>query len=262
VIWAGIGTGPAQGGVTSGVTAGVTRGGGTSPAVLAGGHPQAGYALVVPLAFPSHQGLIAPLWRRWPSRFQVLGCCVGAAVPDIVDGAYGLLRGHLGQAYGHSLLGLLLLCVPTGLALNAAIKWVGRALDRTATGARLRWLARSIHRWSAAPTRSVEVMSVAVGAFSHLVFDFVSHGNFLLLLPWYEDEAFFPAFWYAHWADVRLPFYERPYPIGPHFAVWTALSVAGAWLLFAPGQEPPSSAGGDDRTRANVRLGDANRSRP
>ena len=168
---------------------------------------------------------------------------MGAAVPDVVDGAYGLLRGHLGQAYGHSLIGLLFLCLPTGLALNAAIKGAGRALDRRATDARLRWIARSIARWSVAPSRTVEVASVAVGAFSHLVFDFISHGNFLWLYPWYEDERFFPAFWYARWAEVKLPFYELPYPLGPHFAVWTVLSVAGAWMLLAPGSRS-SAAGG------------------
>jgi hypothetical protein len=193
----------------------------------------------VPLAFPSHQGLIAPLWRRWPARFQVLGCCVGAAVPDVVDGVLGLLRGHLGQGYGHSLIGLLLLCLPVGLALNAAIKGVGRALERRTTGVRLRSLSRSIERWGAVPSRTVEVVSVGAGALSHLMFDFVSHGNFLWLYPWYQDESFFPAFWYARWAEVRLPVYEKPYPLGPHFAVWTALSIAGAWMLFAPGKKLP-----------------------
>jgi hypothetical protein len=164
----------------------------------------------------------------------VLGCCVGAAVPDIVDGVYGILRGHLGQAYGHSLVGLVFLCLPAGLALNAALKWVGRALERRATGARLRWLAHGIGRWGATPSRAVEVASVAVGALSHLVFDFVSHGNFLWIYPFYQDERFFPAFWYARWTEVRLPFYEKAYPIGPHFAVWAVLSVAGAWMLLAP----------------------------
>jgi hypothetical protein len=163
---------------------------------------------------------------------------VGAAVPDVVDGVIGLLRGHLGQGYGHSLFGLFTLCLPAGLALTAAIESAGRALGRQAKDERLRRLARSIERWSAAPSRTVEVVSVGVGALSHLVFDFLSHGNFLWLYPWYQDEAFFPAFWYARWTEVRLPFYEKPYPIGPHFAVWTALSVAGAWLLLAPGRTP------------------------
>jgi hypothetical protein len=188
----------------------------------------------VPLAFPSHQGLIAPLWRRWPHHFQVLGCCVGAAVPDIVDGVIGLARGHLGQGYGHSLVGLFFLCVPAGLALNAAIEAAGRALGRRAASAAAMWLARSIERWAAAPSRAAVVASVTVGAFSHLFFDFISHGNFLWLYPWREDATFFPGFWYERWAEVRLPFYREPYPLGPHFVVWAALSVAGALMLLAP----------------------------
>lgn len=190
----------------------------------------------MPLAFPSHQGLIAPLWRRWPERFQVLGCCVGAAVPDVVDGVIGLARGHLGQGYGHGLAGLVVLCIPTGVALTEAIAALGRTLERRATGKPTLWLSRSIARWSAARSRAVEIGSVAVGALSHLVFDFVSHGNFLWLYPWYQDEAFFPASWYRRWTEVHLPFYEKPYPIGPHFAVWAALSVMGAWMLFVPGR--------------------------
>ena len=45
----------------------------------------------MPLAFPSHQGLVAPLWRRWPDRYYVLALCIGAAAPDIVDGVLSLL---------------------------------------------------------------------------------------------------------------------------------------------------------------------------
>jgi hypothetical protein len=197
----------------------------------------------MPLAFPSHQGLIAPLWRRWPRRFQVLGCCVGAAVPDVVDGVVGLARGHLGQGYGHSLVGLFLLDLPAGLLLDAAIVAAGRALGRGAEGSRAARLSRSIAQWSAAPSRAVEVWSVWVGALSHLVFDFVSHGGFLWLYPWREDAAFFPRFWYERWAEVRLPFYTDPYPLGPHFVVWAALSVAGAWMLLRRGRAGATGAG-------------------
>lgn len=188
----------------------------------------------MPLAFPSHQGLIAPLWRRWPERFTALGCSVGAAIPDVVDGLLGLARGHLGQGLGHSLVGLFFLCLPAGLALTEAIRWAGRIIGRRANAAWPRSLSQNIARWGCAPSRAVEVLSVGIGAFSHLFFDFISHGNFLWLYPWYEDRAFFPRFWYARWAEVRLPFYEEPYPIGPHFMVWTALSVAGALMLFEP----------------------------
>jgi hypothetical protein len=71
-----------------------------------------------------------------------------------------------------------------------------------------------------------------VGALSHLVFDFVSHGNFPWLLPWYDPARVFPDFWYARWTEVKVPGYVEPYPIGPHFAVWAALSVVGAILFF------------------------------
>ena len=67
---------------------------------------------------PSHQGLIAPLWRRWPHRFNILALCIGAGIPDVFDGIAGLLlRGHLGQWHGHTLWGMHLLCVPVGLLL-------------------------------------------------------------------------------------------------------------------------------------------------
>jgi hypothetical protein len=60
----------------------------------------------MPLSFPSHQGLIAPLWRRWPAAFDVPALCAGAAMPDVVDGVAATWRGHFGQGIGHSYDGL------------------------------------------------------------------------------------------------------------------------------------------------------------
>jgi hypothetical protein len=34
------------------------------------------------------------------------------------------------------------------------------------------------------------------------------------------------------WADISLPFYRAPYPLGPHALVWTMLSIIGAILFF------------------------------
>lgn len=173
----------------------------------------------MPLAFPSHQGLIAPLWRRWPNRFDALGLCVGAAVPDIIDGARALVRGHLGQGIGHSLIGLVLLCLPAGIALTLMLRpIVGR----------IGFLREIATRGSIVAVST----SVFVGALSHLVFDFVSHDKFLWLLPWFENPTFFPRFWYARWAEIRTPFYDKPYPVGPHFLVWLVLSVSGAVMFF------------------------------
>ena len=69
----------------------------------------------MPMTIPSHQGFLAPLWRRWPACFDIAALCVGAALPDVVDGLIGLFRGHFGQGFGHSLLGMLLLGLPLGL---------------------------------------------------------------------------------------------------------------------------------------------------
>ncbi len=165
----------------------------------------------MPLAFPSHPGLIAPLWRRFPHRFEAIACGIGAAVPDIVDGALGIARGHLGQWLGHSLLGLFVLDVPVGLALVIATRFFAKR--------------------PAAPL-SLLVFSTWVGALSHLVFDFISHESFLWLVPFYEPRRPFPEFWYARWFEVRLPGYREPYPIGPHFSVWVVLSVVGAIVFF------------------------------
>jgi hypothetical protein len=193
----------------------------------------------MPLLFPSHPGLMAPLWRRWPDAFVPLAASLGAMAPDLVDGIGGLHRGHLGQAYGHSLFGLCVLALPLGLALNEAIKAVGANLARRHGLQRSR-LSAAIRRWSTidgvdgrAPFL-IEAWSVWIGALSHLIFDFVSHGNFLWLYPWYENAQFFPDWWYARWFEIEVPFYASPYPFGPHFMVWIVLSILGAVLFFAP----------------------------
>ena len=94
----------------------------------------------MPFAFPSHQGLIAPLWRRWPRAFDIPALSVGAAMPDVVDGLIGAWRGHLGQGLGHSLAGMVFLCVPGGLML-----WFGlhAAARRLRPVSRDSFLARS-----------------------------------------------------------------------------------------------------------------------
>jgi hypothetical protein len=115
------------------------------------------------------------------------------------------------------LFGLVFLCWPAGIALYAIAK---------AAATRARWAT------SRRPRPRVEATSVLIGAFSHLFFDFVSHRNFLWLYPWYEDQRFFPHWWYARWLEIPLPFYREPYPLGPHLVVWTALSCLGAVLFF------------------------------
>lgn len=175
----------------------------------------------MPLAFPSHQGLILPLWRWWPGRIDALALSMGAAMPDIVDGLAVPIRGELGQWAGHSLLGVALACVPLGLVLTALL----RRLDP------MRIVTRADRATSPPPGLGWKAASVGIGALSHVAFDFVSHGNFLVLWPFVGDRHLFPAWFYVPYRSVKLPIYREPYPLAPHFVVWVFLSIAGIVLF-------------------------------
>lgn len=184
----------------------------------------------MPSAFPSHQGLILPLWQRWPERFHGLSLAVGAAAPDIVDGLAFVYRGKLGQWLGHSLIGLPLLCLPLSLLL---LPLVARATRRFA------W-ARKLDLRGGPHSFASRSLALLIGAASHDFFDLITHANFPLLLPWRDDASFFPAFWTHSWTAVDLFVYDEPYPIAPHFVSWAICSVLGV-VLFIRAVRAPSS---------------------
>lgn len=195
----------------------------------------------MPFGFPSHQGLIAPLYRRWPDRFSVLGLWVGAIVPDIIDGAASLaLRGHPGQWIAHSILGLMIVCVPIGLPITWLVRGLARASSRSsrATPKRLGvWLVGVDN----AKTWPTEALSVWIGAISHVLFDLFTHEHSKLLWPWLqEDPPWFGAAWTATWFRVSPPGYPD-YSIGPHFVAWTLLSIGGAVMFFRYPPRPHST---------------------
>jgi hypothetical protein len=175
----------------------------------------------VPLAFPSHQGLILPLWRWFPRRIDGLALCVGAAMPDIVDAAAWPFRGELGQWLGHSLLGILV-CAPAGLALT----WLTRRITPRAWAARL--------DKSGPPSGRVgrAALSAIIGTLSHVLFDLVTHADFLLFWPWYRNGHAFPEWWYHAWGSIPLPLYRDPYPLAPHTVAWVVFSIVGVILFI------------------------------
>jgi hypothetical protein len=201
----------------------------------------------MPLAFPSHQGLLAPLWRRWPGRFAVLALWVGALVPDVVDGTENVaVRGRFEQWLGHSLLGATLVGVPVGLALTAALRRVARRLARvrargrvSATLQRAAAFALAVDADGRPPRPAARVaadaLAVWIGALSHLFFDLLSHERSRLFWPIADDPAWFGAWWRTAWFRVSAPGYPG-YPIGPHFVSWLLLSVLGAVMFF---RRPP-----------------------
>lgn len=174
----------------------------------------------MPATFPSHQGLILPVWRRFPDRIDGLGLCVGAGMPDIVDAAAWPFRGELGQWLGHSLVGVIV-CVPAGLLLTRLIRW----------GVPPRWLAR-LDENSPSPRRMMRVCgSVGLGSLSHIFFDLVTHGSHQLFWPWYRAEEVFPSWWYHEWGNIPLFVYREPYPFAPHTIVWILMTIVGAVLF-------------------------------
>jgi hypothetical protein len=80
--------------------------------------------------------------------------------------------------------------------------------------------------------------SLAVGAFSHLCFDLISHGGFPWLMPWVSKIPIFPDWWYITWTTFSLPGYEEPFAVGPYLTVWLLLSFLGIYLLLRPAFRP------------------------
>ena len=200
----------------------------------------------MPLTFPSHQGLILPLARKWPRHFDALALCVGAAMPDVVDGLLGLYRGHLGQWYGHTLVGTVVFCWPGGLIITWLLIVVTRYLSLHFDSMRriLAVLAELAYPYRSKVDDAKTVVirnrlvfvsvSIWIGTLSHLLWDFISHGNYLLLYPLHENSQIFPSWWYAVWYEIPLPFYKDPYPFGPPVVVWIALTLLGALLFIRP----------------------------
>jgi hypothetical protein len=174
----------------------------------------------MPVIFPSHQGLILPLWRRFPGRIDGVALCVGAALPDIVDAIAWPFRGELGQWLGHSLLGVVV-SVPVGLTLV----WILRRASPP------RLLSRLDQPSSSPSTIGRACISIGLGSLSHVLFDLVTHGNLRLLWPWYANDHAFPSWWYHTWGEIPLPFYREPYPFAPHTVAWILLTIIGAVLF-------------------------------
>lgn len=75
-------------------------------------------------------------------------------------------------------------------------------------------------------------LSAWIGGFSHLFFDFFSHGRFMWFYPWYNPPRFFPSWWYVRWFEIPVPGYEDPYPMGPHLLVWIGMNIVGIAAFF------------------------------
>ncbi len=153
--------------------------------------------------------------------------------PDIVDGALSaILRGRPGQWVGHSLIGVVAICVPLTLLLTHLAR---RSAERAARSSSPR-VAR-VATWfvdidpTEAHTFRGDGVSAGIGALSHVLVDLVSHDHSLLFFPFADDPRWFGASFYVPWTRVSFPGYPN-YPIGLPFMLWLVLSAAGAVMLF------------------------------
>lgn len=188
----------------------------------------------MPVAFPSHQGVILPLWRRFPRAIDGVAVSVGAAMPDVIDALAWPYRGKLGQWMGHSLVGTLA-CVAVGVPLVLLCRRILPA----------RWIANLDRGAPDRPTLGRMLLSLALGSLSHVFSDLVTHANCLLFWPGPEPDIF-PAWWSRAWTHVALPIYDEPYPIAPHWVSWALFTIGGAiafvWCVRKPVSAPSSRA--------------------
>lgn len=185
----------------------------------------------MPLTFPSHPGLILPLWAFRPRRYDALALTVGSMAPDVLDTILELPIGNSSLNFSHSLVGLVTACIPLTFATLLAGEPVLRRLLRFARGmpSMGSWLGRLVAR-PLVPQRVLA--SVALGAGSHLVFDALSKRHIDWFLPWRRPDLLHPALagpWMGLWyrghsrPGLELDFFEL---------LWVGWSILGA-ILFA-----------------------------
>ncbi len=195
----------------------------------------------MPMTFPSHQGLILPVARKWPHAFDVLALSVGAAMPDITDSLLGFpLNGYFKQWYGHSLIGIFTLDWIGGLLITWLLdRQVRRLLTSTRLSPRWRSYLEKAASMGAEESGRAENgprlwnFSLLVGIFSHIGFDLISHDTNLLFYPWYENVHWLPDWWYVIWFRMRpLHAFGRTYEAGVFSIVWGALTALGfIWFV-------------------------------
>jgi len=122
------------------------------------------------MPFPlAHPAAVLPFQRRFPHLLCFPALVVGSVIPDV---------GYLGNAFhldarAHSLTGLFTFCVPAGVA-TVLLLYAGRKYADSLLPA---WLGRILSplRHAAAPSFVAVLLSVVVGAATHLLWDSFTH---------------------------------------------------------------------------------------
>src|SRR5690242_10647193 len=130
----------------------------------------------MPFTF-SHPAIVLPLSRLSSKWFSLTGLVVGSLTPDFEY----FLRMRMAGSYAHTLQGVVVFCLPVGILLAFLFHNVARnsLLENMPAFLRSRLIQFSAFDWSAYFWRrwSIVVMSVLVGAASHLFWDGFTHAH-------------------------------------------------------------------------------------
>lgn len=178
----------------------------------------------------SHPAIVLPLKQLWPRYISLSGLIAGAMSPDLL---YFLMMGTTERSFSHSWPGLLLFCLPAGIAFVFAFHWLVKRpllrslpepLDHHFSGlAAQRFRVRSGRAWA------VLVVSVLVGALSHFFWDSWTHTggviarNIPFLLEWVHFGNY--------WIQVTMLIQHASSLFGALFIV---LYLWKGWILPAP----------------------------
>ena len=142
----------------------------------------------------SHPAIILPLKKLFPNWFSLSGLIAGAMSPDLL---YFLEMTTVNRSDSHSWNGLLFICLPVGVIFCFAFHWLvkyelivhlpSRLSEHLSGLAESQWKLNTIRQWL------VLIVSVLIGAMSHLFWDSFTHLNGVMvgLIPVLKTEVSF-----------------------------------------------------------------------
>jgi hypothetical protein len=201
----------------------------------------------------AHAAAGLPLWRLTGRRLVFSALVVGSMAPDFEYLVY--LRTN--RTIGHTLPGLVLMCLPVSLFVLAVWHAVVKRPLAALVPARASHLAAAAQQrfpWAPAERFITICCSVLLGAWSHLAWDAFTHRGGLMVrhldflshrvgvghLHVYNVLQYASglgglvllAIWYRDWAARQRPAGPRPAPVLPARLRWSALAAATAAIAF------------------------------
>lgn len=189
----------------------------------------------------AHAAAALPLKRLAPRWLSLSGLIAGAMAPDLL---YFLFMTTVDRGLSHSWSGMVVFCVPAGVAFALAFHWLVKyplltnlpsPWDRRFSGLAVsRFGPRTLRGWV------VLVLSVALGTLTHFAWDSFTHGGGVVAkaVPFLQEWVHIFGFWYPVTG------------IAQHISTLVGLAVlfvsfSRGWLLPPPVELPEKRGAGE-----------------